>query len=98
MWIIWEIGAMMLFKRDMAEKDVCRAHTFRSMDYKFFCTYFSHRSLMSSEGKKRIIKASARILNSFYYFFFFWFQGLSFKTQFEIEFRPTINAGQLVLK
>ena len=36
MWIICKIGAVILFKRNMAEKDVCRAHTFRSLNCNFY--------------------------------------------------------------
>ena len=33
-----------LFKRNMAEKGVCHAHTFRFLDYNFsFCTKYLHR-------------------------------------------------------
>ena len=55
---------------------------------------------MSSEDKKRITKALSKQSKQFLllFYFVFWFQGLSFKTQFEIEFRSTINAGQLVLE
>ena len=43
-WIIWKIGAVILFKRDMAEKDILRAHMLRSLDYNFsFCTDFLRR-------------------------------------------------------
>ena len=33
--IIWKIGVVILFKRNMAEKDVSRAYTFHSLDYNF---------------------------------------------------------------
>ena len=47
-WIIWKIGAVILFKRNIAEKDVCRAHTFHSLDCNFsFCT-----TLGIPKGKK----------------------------------------------
>ena len=43
MWIIWKIGAVILSKRNMTEKDVCRAHMFRSLDCNFsFCKGFLH--------------------------------------------------------
>ena len=43
MWVIWKIGAIILFKRNMAEKDVCRAHMFRSLGCNFsFCRDFLH--------------------------------------------------------
>ena len=41
---------------------------------------------------------SPNSLNSFNYFFIFWFKGLSFKTQFKIEFWPPVNGGPLVLE
>ena len=34
-WIIWKIGALILFKRNMAEKDLCRAHNFCSINCNF---------------------------------------------------------------
>ena len=44
MWMIWKIGAVILFKKNMVEKDICRAHTFRSLDCNFsYCTDFLHR-------------------------------------------------------
>ena len=41
---------------------------------------------------------SPNSLNSFNYFFIFWFKGLSFKTQFKIEFWPPVNGGPLVFE
>ena len=35
MWVIWKTSAVILFKRNMAEKNVCRAHTFRSLNCNF---------------------------------------------------------------
>ena len=47
------IGAVVLFKRKKSEKDICRAHMFRSLDCKFsFCTNFWHRW-----NRKKINKA-----------------------------------------
>ena len=43
MWIIWKIGAVILFKSNMTEKDISHAHTFHSLDCNFyFCTDFLH--------------------------------------------------------
>ena len=43
MWIIWKIGAAILFKTNGAEKDACRAQTFRSLDGNIsFCADFLH--------------------------------------------------------
>ena len=53
---------------------------------------------MTPKGKKEYIRLSLSSLNSFDYFFAFWFKGLSFKTQFKIEFRPPVNGDQLVLE
>ena len=39
---------------------------------------------MTTKGKKESVSPNS--LNSFNYFFIFWFKGLSFKTQFKIEF------------
>ena len=40
-WIIWEIGAIVSFKTNMAEKDVCRAHAIHFLDFNFsFCMDF----------------------------------------------------------
>ena len=33
MWIIWKIGAVILFKTHMAEKNVWRAQKFCSLDF-----------------------------------------------------------------
>ena len=42
-WIIWKIGTVILFKRTMAEKDICHAHKFHSLDRNFsFCMDFLH--------------------------------------------------------
>ena len=35
MWNIWKIGVTIFFKRNMAEKDVCHAHMFCSLDCNF---------------------------------------------------------------
>ena len=44
MWIIWKIGPVILFKRNMTEKDVCYAQTVRSLDCNFsFRTDILHR-------------------------------------------------------
>ena len=71
MWIIWKIESVILFKRNMAEKYVCRAHKFRSLDCNFFlCGLFSW--LMTPQGKKRINKAlsneSKQFLSRFLFF------------------------------
>ena len=79
MWIFWKIGAVILLKRNIAEKDVCRAHA----DV-FLCRHFA--SLMTPKGKKKKIRLSPNSLNSSYYFFIFSIKGLSFRTQFKIEF------------
>ena len=43
-WIIWKIGAVILFKRNMVEKDIWCAHMLRSLDCNFsFCTDFLRR-------------------------------------------------------
>ena len=53
MWIIWKIGAIILFKTNMAEKDVCRSHTFPSLDCNFsFCTDFLHCSWLLNVEKE----------------------------------------------
>ena len=51
MWINWKIGAVILFKRNMAEKDVCCTHRFRSLDCNFFCRLFT--PLMTPKGKNK---------------------------------------------
>ena len=80
MWIFWKIGAVILLKRNIAEKDVCRAHA----DV-FLCRHFA--SLMTPKGKKKKkIRLSPNSLNSSYYFLIFSIKGLSFRTQFKIEF------------
>ena len=44
MSIIWKVGPVILFKRNMTVTDVCRAHKFRSLDCNFsFCTNILHR-------------------------------------------------------
>ena len=44
MWIIWKTSTVILFKRNMAEKDVCRARSFCSLDCSFsFRTEYLHR-------------------------------------------------------
>ena len=96
-WIIWKIGVIILFKTNMAEKDVCRANTFHSLDCNYFCTDVLHRWWLLKE-KQEQIRLSPCSLNSFYYFFIFRFKGLSFKAQFKIEFWPPVNGGQLVLE
>ena len=62
-----------------------------------FFLYGLFTLLMTPKCKKEYISLSPCNLNSFYYFFIFWFKGLSFKTQFRIEFWPPLNGDQLVL-
>ena len=80
-WIIWKIGAKILYKRKIVEKDVSRAHVscfilwiLRGI---FLCTDILHRWWLL-KVKKRINKALfLRLnLNSLYYFFIFWFKRL----------------------
>ena len=83
MWIIWKISAIILFKRNMAEQDVCHAHMFHFLNCNFsFCADFLHHWWF--KGKKRINKALFKHSKQFLllFFFFFWFKELSFKTQF----------------
>ena len=40
MWIIWKIDTVILFKRNMAEKDVCRIPTFCSLVNTRFVLWF----------------------------------------------------------
>ena len=56
--------------------------SFSGLSCFFLCGRFT--PLTTSKCKK--IKLSPCSLNSFYYFLFFWFKGLSFKTQFKIDF------------
>ena len=43
MWIIWKIGNVILFKRNMTEKGICHGHMFHSLDCIFsFCMDFLH--------------------------------------------------------
>ena len=67
MWIFWKIGAVILLKRNIAEKDVCRAHA----DV-FLCRHFA--SLMTPKGKKKkknkaLSKQSKQFLLLFYFFY-----------------------------
>ena len=80
-------GTTILFKRNMVEKHVCRAHTFSSLD--FLLGWW----LLKVKKKIRLTPSS---LNSFYYLFF----GLKdcFKTQLKIEFWTPVNGGQLMLE
>ena len=72
MWIIWKIGIRILFKLNMAEKDACRTHKFRSLDCNFFVpTLFTQ--LMISEGKKRINKALSKQSKQFFLLFLFFY-------------------------
>ena len=50
MWIIWKIDAVILFKRYMAEKDFCRAHTSRSLDCNLYGLF---KPLMTPKSKKK---------------------------------------------
>ena len=52
MWILWKIGAVILLKRDTTEKEIWRAHKFRSLDCNFPFYYGLFTSLMTSKGKK----------------------------------------------
>ena len=91
MWIISKIGAITLFKINMAEKGVCRACF-------LYCNflYGLFAQLMTPKGRK--IRLSPSSLNSLYYFLIFWFKGFGFKTRFKFEFCPLVNRGQLVLE
>ena len=40
MWIIWKISVIILSKRNMVEKDVCGAHTLRSLECNFYVRTF----------------------------------------------------------
>ena len=70
MWIIWKIGAVILLKRNTAEKDTYRAHTFDSLDCNFsFCTGFLHRWRLL-KIKKRTNKALSKHSKQFLLLFF----------------------------
>ena len=64
----------------------------------FFYLYRLFTSLMTPSGKQESVRLSPNSLNSFHDFFLFWFKGLCFKTQFKIEFWPSVNRGQLGLE
>ena len=90
--------AIILLKRNMTEKDVCRAHTFSSLDCNFsFCPYFLQLWWLLNI-KKEQIRFPPSSLNSFITFLFIWFKGLSFKTQFNIEFWPPVDRVQLMVE
>ena len=59
---------------------------FCSPDCNFSFLYGLFTLFMTPKGKKEKIRLSPCSLNSFYYIFIFWFKGLSFKTQFKIDF------------
>ena len=87
-------GAVIIFKRNMAEKDVCRAHSFGSQNCNFsFC-----KESLLRWWLRKVKRLSLSSLNSFNYFFIFWFKGLSLKTQLKTETWPLVNGGQLVLE
>ena len=53
MWIIWKLRAIILFERNMAERDVCRAHALRSLSCNVsFCTGVLHRWRLLNIYKK----------------------------------------------
>ena len=66
MWIFWKIGAVILLKRNIAEKDVCRAHA----DV-FLCRHFA--SLMTPKGKKKKNKALSKQSKQFLLLFYFFY-------------------------
>ena len=70
---------------------------FCSLDCNFsFSTDFLHYWWLLKVKKNK--RNSPSSLNSFYYFFFlFAYEGLSFKTKFEVEFWPLGKESQLVL-
>ena len=76
-------------KRDLQCTHVC----FSGLSFSFCLDFFHHWWVL--KVKKRLFPNS---LNSFYYFFIIWFEGLSFKIQFKVEFWPLVNRGQLVLE
>ena len=82
MWIIWKIKSVILFKRNMAEKDVCHAHTFCSLDCNFFLYFFT--PAVTPEGKKGI-RLSPSSPTSFYYFFIFWFKNTASKLNLRLS-------------
>ena len=54
MWITWKISTVILFISNMTEKDICCAHTFRSLDCIFyFSIYGLSTTLMTPKGKKK---------------------------------------------
>ena len=93
MWIICKIGAIILFKLNMAENGSA-VHTRFVLWTVIFFLYELFAQLMTPKGKKRINKAPSKQSKQFHYFF----KGFSFKTQFKIEFWTPVNEGQLVLE
>ena len=71
MWIIWKIGTVILFKTNMAEKDVCRAHTFCSLDCNFSFSTDFYTVDDTPKGKKRINKALSKKSKQILLFFNF---------------------------
>ena len=48
MWIIWKIGNIILFKTNMAQKDIWHENMFHSLDCK--CFYGLFTPLMTPKG------------------------------------------------
>ena len=75
-------------QKKYGKKDVCRGHTFCSLECNFsFCTDFLHRWWHLKLNKRITNKAFSKFLLLFKQFlllFIFCFQGMSFKTQFKI--------------
>ena len=98
MWIIWKIDTVILFKSNMTEKDICCAHKFCSLDCNFFLVWTFYTVDDSWRCKEILNKALSKQSKQLLLFYFLWVEGLSFKTQFKIEFWPPVNRDQLVLE
>ena len=67
MWIIWKIDAVILFKRNMAEKDVCHAHMFCSLDCNiFFCMVMTPK--VRKKNKQGSLQAVLTVFITFLFF------------------------------
>ena len=86
------------FTREKYGRKRCLPHTHISFSGLWFFFLHGLFTPLITIKLKKIIRLSPCSLNSCYSFFIFWFIGLSFKTQFKIEFWPLVNGGQLELE
>ena len=87
MRIIWKSNAIILSKRNMAEKDVCCIHTFHCLDCQCsFCMEFLHHWWLKKKKKNRLSPSSLSSLFITFLFFGlkYWVAKLNLRLRFDL--------------